>query len=60
MKFFNLDQIPAFVILNKEGEIAGVVTGLDTEEEGNKNTVAQISSQIDKVLQKTKKTLIKF
>jgi thiol-disulfide isomerase/thioredoxin len=50
MKFFNLDQIPAFVILNKDGEIAGVVTGLDTEEESNKNTVAQISAQIDKVL----------
>jgi len=50
MKFFNLDQIPAFIILNKDGEIAGVVTGLDTEEESNKNTVAQISAQIDKVL----------
>jgi thiol-disulfide isomerase/thioredoxin len=50
MRFFNLDQIPAFVVLNKDGEIAGVVTGLDTEEESNKNTVAQISAQIDKVL----------
>lgn len=50
MRFYNLDQIPAFVILNKDGEIAGVVTGLDTDEQSNKNTVAQISAQIDKVL----------
>lgn len=50
MRFYNLDQIPAFVILNKDGEIAGVVTGLDTEDESTKNTVAQISAQIDKVL----------
>ena len=50
MRFFNLDQIPAFVILNKDGEIAGVVTGLDTEEDNNKNTIAQISAQIDKIL----------
>ncbi|MEP6925680.1 MAG: TlpA disulfide reductase family protein [Pyrinomonadaceae bacterium] len=50
MKFYNLDQIPAFVILNKDGEIAGVVTGLGTEEDSTKNTVAQISAQIDKVL----------
>ncbi len=50
MRFFNLDQIPAFVILNKDGEIAGVVSGLDTAEDSNKNTVAQISAQIDKIL----------
>lgn len=50
MRFYNLDQIPAFVILNKDGEIAGVVTGLGTEEDSVKNTVTQISAEIDKVL----------
>ena len=50
LKFANVDQIPAFVILNKNGEIATVVTGLDTDEESTKNTAAQISAALDKVL----------
>jgi pyruvate kinase len=50
LRFYNLDQIPAFVILNKEGEIFGVVTGLGTDEESVKNTISQISEKIDKIL----------
>lgn len=49
-RFYNLDQIPAFVILNKDGEIAGTVTGLGTDEESVKSAIAQISEKIDKVL----------
>lgn len=50
MRLYNLDQIPAFVILNKDGEIAGIVTGLDTAEDSTKNTVTKISTEIDKIL----------
>lgn len=50
LKFYNLDQIPAFVILNKDGEVVATVSGLDAEEAA-KNTVAQISAEIDKLLQ---------
>lgn len=50
IRFYNLDQIPAFVILNKDGEIETVITGLDTEDDSAKNTVALISKAIDKIL----------
>jgi peroxiredoxin len=49
LKFFNVDQIPAFVILDKQGKVAGVITGLDSEN-NTSEAVSQISAEIDKVL----------
>lgn len=50
LRFYNLDQIPAFIILNKDGEISEVVTGLDADDEGVKSTSAAIAAAIDKTL----------
>lgn len=50
LRFYNLDQIPAFVVIDKDGNIASTVIGLDADENSVKNTVAQISGAIDKVL----------
>ena len=47
---FKLDQIPAFVILNKNGEVAATIVGLDVE--NNAAASAQIAAEIDKVLDK--------
>jgi thiol-disulfide isomerase/thioredoxin len=46
VKAFGLDQIPAFVVLNKEGKVAAKFTGIDPETD----ITAQISAEIDKIL----------
>lgn len=46
LKAFDLDQIPAFVVLNKEGNVAAKFTGIDSEDE----LIRQISAEIDKIL----------
>jgi hypothetical protein len=46
LKAFGLDQIPAFVILNKEGNVAAKFTGIDSAND----LTAQISAEIDKIL----------
>ena len=46
VKAFGLDQIPAFVVLNKDGGVAAKFTGIDPETD----ITAQISAEIDKIL----------
>lgn len=46
VKAFGLDQIPAFVVLNKDGSVAAKFTGIDPETD----ITAQISAEIDKIL----------
>jgi thioredoxin-related protein len=43
---FDVDQIPAFVILDKEGKAAAKLTGIDPDNDLTK----QISAEIDRVL----------
>lgn len=49
LRLYNLDQIPAFVVLDKEGKAAATITGLDAEN-GNDEAIAQISAAVDKIL----------
>ncbi|MBC7796062.1 MAG: TlpA family protein disulfide reductase [Pyrinomonadaceae bacterium] len=46
LKVFGVDQIPAFVILDKKGGVAGTIAGLDSEEDA----LSQVSTAVDKVL----------
>jgi thiol-disulfide isomerase/thioredoxin len=46
VKAFDLDQIPAFVILDKDGNVAAKFTGIDP----TTDITAQISAEIDKIL----------
>lgn len=46
VKTFGLDQIPAFVVLNKDGGVAATFTGIDPKTD----ITAQISAEIDKIL----------
>lgn len=48
LKAFNFDQIPAFIVLNKNGEVAATIVGLDVED--NKAATEQIAREIDKAL----------
>lgn len=48
LNVFKLDQIPAFVVLNKNGEVAATIVGLDVE--NNQAAARQIAAEIDKVL----------
>jgi thiol-disulfide isomerase/thioredoxin len=49
LRLYNLDQIPAFVVLDKEGKVSATITGLDAEN-ANDESVARISAAIDKIL----------
>ncbi|MDQ4122099.1 MAG: TlpA family protein disulfide reductase [Acidobacteriota bacterium] len=46
VKAFGLDQIPAFVVLDKDGSVAAKFTGIDPKSD----LAAQISAEIDKIL----------
>ncbi len=46
LKAYGLDQIPSFVVIDKEGNIAGKFSGIDAEND----LTAQISAAIDKVM----------
>ena len=46
LKAFNLDQIPSFVILDKEGKVTATISGFDPESDLTK----QISTELDKIL----------
>ena len=46
MKKYSLDQIPAFVILDKTGKVADTISGLDPEAD----LAAQISETVNKIL----------
>jgi thiol-disulfide isomerase/thioredoxin len=46
LKAFNLDQIPAFVVLDKQGAVAASFGGIDPESD----LTVQISAAIDKIL----------
>ena len=46
LKAFGLDQIPAFVVLGKDGTVAATFSGIDPKSD----VTAQISAEIDKIL----------
>lgn len=46
LKAFGLDQIPSFVVLDKQGNVAAKINGLDVEND----VTAQLSGEIDKIL----------
>ncbi|MGI8640850.1 MAG: peroxiredoxin family protein [Pyrinomonadaceae bacterium] len=48
LKKFNIDQLPSFVILDKEGKVASAFGGIDTDP---KNDISvKISQEVDKIL----------
>jgi thiol-disulfide isomerase/thioredoxin len=46
VKAFGLDQIPAFIVLDKDGNVAAKFSGIDPEND----VTAQISAEVDKIL----------
>ncbi len=48
LKKFNIDQLPSFVILDKEGKVASAFGGIDTDP---KNDISvKMSQEVDKIL----------